>query len=226
MHSVVLGKVTENNYYVDTKTKTIVDDIGEEKIVYIGKPTLIQSPRIKEWKEICRFKGESKYNRNYYQYEFVPSYCLNISENESVKIEKEIFRADLNELHLHSDKVLEEIDIDKEEIEQEHKIHIKAFNKMMIESNKSMKDYCDLHGLDYENADCETVFSLVYPEKEYEIKDGKMICKSRCNYTYKFMGFDAELAKAYDNVDRASHSHCHTEDAIEAQQATCTAKTR
>ena len=204
MHSVVLGKVTENNYYVDTKTKTIVDDIGEEKIVYIGKPTLIQSPRIKEWKEICRFKGESKYNRNYYQYEFVPSYCLNISENESVKIEKEIFRADLNELHLHSDKVLEEIDIDKEEIEQEHKIHIKAFNKMMIESNKSMKDYCDLHGLDYENADCETVFSLVFPEKECEIKDGRMICKSepvlhKYNYDYALYNGNEALCTAIDS---------------------------
>ena len=53
----------------------------------------------------------------------------------------------------------------------------------MIKSNKLMQDYCDLHGLDYQKADCEKVFTLVYPNKEYEIKDGKMICKEQVAIT-------------------------------------------
>lgn len=194
MKSVVLGKVIENVYSVDTKQKTITDEHDEEKKVYTAKPVLINNPNIKEWKEICSFEGEPRYNFHYWHRDK----DFNISENESVNVNREIFRADLNELHLQTNKVLEEIDVNKEGANYEYEAHIEQFNKMMIMSNKMMQDYCDLHKLDYRFADCEKVFSLVYPEKEYEIKDGKMICKP----TYTILG--SGLAVGSDNIAKIS----------------------
>lgn len=52
--------------------------------------------------------------------------------------------------------------------------HIKEFNKMMIESNDKLKAYCDLHKLSYEDTDCIELFKLVFPDKLYIIRDGKM----------------------------------------------------
>ena len=179
MKSVVLGKVIENIYSVDPKTKQIKDEHGEEKVVYTAKPVLNKEEKLKEWKEILNFEGKPRYNSYGTYYSFVVVYgCLNISENEEVSITKEIFRADLNELHLYSNKVVDEFDTNKETSTYEYEAHIEQFNKMMNTSNKAMQDYCDLHGLDYRKADCEKVFSLVYPDKEYEIKNGKMVCKS------------------------------------------------
>lgn len=185
MKSVVLGKVIENVYSVDTKQKTITDEHGEEKKVYTAKPVLKKEPKVKEWKEICSFDGEPRYNCEHDSWSIKwtiaaydgQSHCLNVSKDEKVAVKEEIFRADLNELHLHTDKVLEEIDVNKEGANYEYEAHVEQFNKMMITSNKMMQDYCDLHGLDYRKADCTKVFSLVYPDKKYEIKDGKMICK-------------------------------------------------
>ena len=180
MKSVVLGKVIENVYSVNPNTTTIKDELGEEKVVYTAKPVLNKESNTKEWREILHFEGEPRYNKTYGYY-FIwnggDHQSLNISEDEKLTIYEEIFRADLNELHLYSDKVMKEIDTNKENSTYEYEAHIEQFNKMMNTSNKAMQDYCDLHGLDYRKADCEKVFSLVYPDKEYEIKDGKMICK-------------------------------------------------
>lgn len=218
MKSVVLGKVIENVYSVDPKTTTIKDEHGEEKVVYTAKPVLNKESKIKEWRYILHFEGEPKYNTKnsyYYLKMYIASYdsdyskYLNISDNEEVAIIEEIFRADLNELHLHSNKVMEEIDVNKESSTYEYEAYIEQFNKMMNTSNKAMKDYCDLHGLDYRKADCEKVFSLVYPDKEYEIKNGKMICKEN---TFKY-----KLAQIDDiKVATAIYNHCHA-------QATCDA---
>ena len=190
MKSVVLGKVIENVYSVDTKTKTIKDEHGEEKVVYTAKPVLNKEEKVKEWRYILHFEGEPRYNKKILGYfGFGDISVLNISEDEEVCVKKEIFRADLNELHLYSNKVMEEIDVDKENSTYEYEAHIEQFNKMMNTSNKAMQDYCDLHELDYRKADCEKVFSLVYPDKEYEIKDGKMICKT--SYTILDSGYYA-----------------------------------
>ena len=51
---------------------------------------------------------------------------------------------------------------------------IKAFNKMMIESNNRLMAYCDLHKLSYEDTDCIELFKLVFPDDEYMIENGVM----------------------------------------------------
>lgn len=183
MKSVVLGKVVEIKHILETNQKIITDDNGKEKLVYTAKPKIKKEESVAEWREICRFKGEPTWN-----YEHMYSWKsfhmsdgfsdvrnkLNISENEEVAVDKKVFRADLGELHLLTNKVLEEIDIDAVDATEQLRIYTRDFNKQMIESNEKMKAYCDLHGLKYEDSDCEKVFELVYPGKEYKIVDGKM----------------------------------------------------
>ena len=172
----VFGKKIENFYEVFHNWKQVEDDNGEIRTVYTDKPTINKARKVKEWSELCSYEGEPRYNS-----------CngwalhnnINISENETVAIEKEIFRADLNEMHLHTNKVVEEKDINKEDALSILEAQIKAFNKMMIESNNKLMSYCDLHKLSYEDTDCIELFKLVFPDDEYVIKDGVMKVKEK-----------------------------------------------
>ena len=74
--------------------------------------TLTRETKVKEWTELCSYEGEPRYNSNWV---FRIYKTVNISEYETVDIENEIFRADLNEMHLHTNKIVEERDINKEE---------------------------------------------------------------------------------------------------------------
>ena len=176
MRTVVLGKKIENVYEVNHNWKTIDDGNGGIKTVYTGKPTLKMTPHIKEWTEICSYDGEPRYNSNKRYYFASLSYNnqINISEDEIVVVYEEIFRADLNEMHLHTDKVIEEVDVNKEESEEILSEQIRAFNSMMITSNEELKAYCDVHKLSYEDTDAIELFKIVYPSKQYEIENGVM----------------------------------------------------
>lgn len=193
MKSVVLGKVVEIKHILETNQKTIIDENGKEKLVYTAKPKIKKEESAAEWREICRFKGEPAHNYEY-MHNWKSVYMsngfidgrnrLNISENEEVAIDKKIFRADLGELHLFTNKVLEKIDIDAVDAADQLRLHTREFNKQMIESNEKMKAYCDLHGLKYEDSDCEQVFELVYPGDKYEISDGEMKVQGRNKLSY------------------------------------------
>ena len=76
-----------------------------------------------------------------------------------------------------TNKVIKETDINKKESEAILIEQIKAFNKMMIESNNQLMAYCNLHKLSYEDTDCIELFKLVFPNKSYEIVDGVMRIK-------------------------------------------------
>lgn len=176
MVTKVFGKIIENTYRVDNKLK-IYEGNGEFKEVYTGKPELVKESNVKEWIELCSFNGEHRYN-----FQYPPSFnCsneFNISENETVKEEKEIFRADLNEVHVFTNKVIREFTLYEKIYTDEYNHHITNFNKMMIESNERMKLYCDLHKLAYGETDCIELFTLLYPECYYCItEDGKMIAR-------------------------------------------------
>lgn len=181
MKSVVLGKIIEIKHVLETHQKTITDENGKVKVVYTAKPEVRKKESIKEWKEICRFKGKPLYNTTYFNpsFSYRQSTCLNVSENEEVIVSKQVFRADLEEMHLFTNKILEEIDVNAVDAADQLRLHIRAFNNQMIESNERMKAYCDLHGLKYEDSDCDKVFELVYPGKKYEIINGKMMIQQK-----------------------------------------------
>lgn len=176
MRTVILGKKVENVYEVNHNWKTIDDGNGGVKTVYTDKPTLVMTPHIKEWAEICSYDGDPRYNSNkgYIFSSLGCVYQMNISEDEAVSVGKEIFRADLNEMHLETDKILEEIDINKKESEEILAEQIRAFNSMMITSNEKLKAYCDVHKLSYGGTDAIELFKIVYPGKQYKIENGVM----------------------------------------------------
>ena len=179
MRTVILGKKIENVYGVNYNQKPVGVENGDIKTVYIDKPTLKMTPHIKEWTEICSYDGEPRYNsdKRYYFASLSYNNQINISEDETVAVDKEIFRADLNEMHLHTDKVIDEVDINKEEAEEILSDQIRTFNEMMITSNDKLKSYCDVHKLPYEDTDAIELFGIVFPDKKYEIVDGVMKVK-------------------------------------------------
>ena len=217
MRTVVLGKIIENHYSVDLKQKT-TDKDGKIKTVYTDKPVVNKTTEIKDWKEICSFKGEPRYNKGHKELSFLNT--INISVDDYVSIIKEVFRADLNELHLFTDKVIEEIDIDKFEADELLVKHIKDFNKTMIESNDVMRDYCDLHCLSYETSDCIKVFNLVFPDKIYEIVDGVMKAKETKYLSSKQIADITDVESCIASAKSYAHTATNTYDSITCTKAT------
>lgn len=166
MKSVVKGQIVKVTCRVFNNQANIIVD-GKEKRVFIAKPYIDKQSEIVDWKDILTVDGEIYYNLGW-------SEDFNISEDETVHEENKIFRADLNEMHHFTNKVLEVQFVDKDTSESAL-FHLMAdFNEQMIESNEQMLAYCKLHKLDPRETDCEELFKIVYPGKEYEIINGKM----------------------------------------------------
>ena len=183
MKTKVFGQKIKYTYGVDNKKKTITGSNGEPKMVYTDKPTMKQIKNI-EWVEISEFEGEPRYNSGT---SMLWDNSINISEDEEVAIREEIFRADLNELHLHTSKVLEEIDLNKNETDILLENEIKMFNKEMIESDEKLKSYCNVHKLNPEETDCIELYKLVYSTDSYCIFNGKFIGNNG-TYTMTYEG--------------------------------------
>lgn len=187
MKTKVFGKKIENNYIIEPNQKMIKDENNCDKLVFTAKPTIIKESNLVEWVELHGFDGEPRYNNYGMNIVWVGSYLnhINLSEDEEVGIEKEIFRADLNEVHLYTNKVVEENDWDKEYQEAGYKTLIGEFNTQMIESNDKLKSYCEVHKLNPEETDCIELFNIVFPNQNYVIQDGVMkvqdICTFYCN---------------------------------------------
>lgn len=173
----VFGKVVENTYEVDRKLESaICNDKNDVELIYTDKPTIKVTPNVASWVELCSYDGEPRYNKENLLFSLYSHRMeFNISENETVTLEKEIFRADLNEIHLHTNKIVEAVDLNKDNAEFDYEIEVRAFNKVMIESNEALKAYCDLHKMSYEDTDCFKLFEVVFPNEILKIKNGKMV---------------------------------------------------
>ena len=183
MKTKIFGKKIERIYSVDSKQAEIQEENGKTKIIYTAKPELVESTIVSSWIELFSYIGEPRYNYNstetwIYPYNNIRLFGklnqINISANETVFIEEEIFRADLNEMHLHTNKIIEEIEVDKEKSLSIYEEQVKAFNNMMIKSNDRLRRYCDLHKLSYEDTNCVELFKLVFPNDSFIIEDGVM----------------------------------------------------
>ena len=164
----VFGEDITYKYSVDWKQKE-----NTNETVFTGKPC-IKTETTQNHKEICNFSGEP------YLIDRGWRFKLHISEDEEVAVEYRKFRADLNEIHLFTDKVMNETHLNKEGAEDELNSALECFNKQMIESNEKLKGYCDIHKLTPSETDCIELFKLVHGHSRYEIVNGKM--KER-NYT-------------------------------------------
>lgn len=171
MKTRVQGKVLKVTYSVE-KNAEKTEENGKTKYIFSAKPELKKKEEIMEWKDICSYTGLPHYDEELI-YGYVTD-TMHISENECVTVKKAIFRADLGEYHVQTDKVLDTIEVNKEESEAAYNAIMKTFNRVMIESNEKMMSYCKLHKLDPEETDCVELFHLVYPNEHYCINNGKM----------------------------------------------------
>lgn len=209
MKTVIKGKNIKKVYSVKSHIKKITDKNGNKIKVYTAKPELCVDKKVDSWSDICSFEGKMQYDSYYRSYPLWGSYdhTIHINENESVRIDSVIFRADLNEQHAFTDKVISETDVNKEEAETEYQTHLKAFNKMMIESNEKMLSYCKIHNLNIENTDALELFDLVYPKEfSYCIENGKIVVNKHIEIS------------AVGTSAVAYGAHCHT---ISALSSTC-----
>lgn len=172
MKTKILGQIITNKYSVDNKRKEIKNSDGNPKMIYGGKPELKKESEIK-WADICEFEGDPRYNNMHLGWYF--DRALNISEDEEVSVNEEIFRADLNELHLHTNKILKEIDLNKDEMEIALTNEMKSFNKEIIEADEKLKSYCLLHKLNPEETDCMELFKLVYSTDGCVVANGTLM---------------------------------------------------
>ena len=165
LQTVIFGKV--NNIKYETKEDTY------------GRFELIEKKELDHNEEILRFEGEPYYNSELIRYGMFYKYInsLNISEDEEVEEEKKIFRADLNEIHIFTNKVLTETSDEEEKarVEEEVRLAAATFNKEKIEGNEDLKRYCDLHKLSYFDTDAVELADLVYGKSKWEIVDGKVV---------------------------------------------------
>lgn len=181
MKTIVLGKIIENFYEVDTKQKEIKLKNGELTTVYTDKPRFIEKSSVKEWVEICSYDGEPRFNINNRNPFVFGDRRLNISEDEEVVVESEVFRADTNEVYLKTEKIIDEVDVNnKKDMIIVFSEHNRAFNSAMITSNEKLRSYCDIHKLPYEDTDAIKLFKVVFPENQYEIIDGVIMPKNEC----------------------------------------------
>lgn len=157
MKTHVMGKKIKRTY----KVATFKD--GDK---YSEKPFMVIDDTEVKWEEILAYEAAPQSISDYYVGKHI-----NLSEDEEVRVEKEIFRADLGEWYQYVNKKLEEKD-NRKKIEKELEKEIAAYNKYMIENNKKAKAYCDLHKLDYSETDYEELLDLV---KELEPENSKTI---------------------------------------------------
>lgn len=171
MKTVVKEKVVSKNYELNENCK-----FDEGKRVFIGRPTIKENKEVIGYQDICTFEGDFHYNKtfNMWAFPFGERNALNISEDKEVIVEREIFRADLNELHLITSEETVACS-NKETAEEILNELMKEFNKQMIESNEKLLAYCNLHKLNIEEVDSDELFKLVYPDDTYKIIDGKLV---------------------------------------------------
>lgn len=187
----IKGKDITNFYSVKTnKTSKAVSD-NELKTIYTARPEIVKEAKV-EWKEICNFEGEMSYDETYNYFFISSSKTIHISEDEKVNVDKVVFRADLNEKHAFTDKVLCELDDPESKFDAEMLFNeeLADFNEAMINSNDAMLAYCKLHKLLPEGTDCIELFKLVYPGETYEIVDGVMKKKETSKYEFSEWAID------------------------------------
>lgn len=108
---------------------------------------------------------------------------INISEDETVDVIDKIYRADLNAYIIHTDKVMSEKDVDKEESDALLEKLMREFNEMKIYEDDELSTYCRVHKLVPADTDYDELKSIVkkslYGLEEVQVKVAALnLCNS------------------------------------------------
>jgi hypothetical protein len=202
MKTIIKGKNLKTTYGVNNNTKEIRDENGVLKIVYTAKPELTKEVDT-TWETIEEFEEDIELNRNQIAGFIIMGISnsigtINLTEDEEVNVIKKKFIVDQKAYVLYTDKVLKTIEELKEISEENLCYELRAFNKMMIESNEKLLAYCNLHKLILEETDVDELMKLVYPDQQYCIEDGKVMVK---NYSYTSGWSKADQDKIMSSVN-------------------------
>lgn len=155
MQTVIQGKEIETTYSV----KAVRNKNG----VLTKKPKLVKKSKVVKWDNLFDpIDGKIEYNNIHNNDQFQYRKSINISEDEEVLIEGQIYRVDIDSLMLHTSKVIHEKKINKVESEEELKTVMTEYNHLIIDNNPKMKAYCNSNKIDIDTVnidDIETLFN-------------------------------------------------------------------
>lgn len=145
---------------------------------YLNKPYLRNQNEC-TYTDLFEFKGEINYNLTNTYFDFA---TFNISEDETVKLIKKIFRADLNKTFIYTDHIVSEKDINKDDLEIKLDCELKLYNEQLIKNDEKILKYCTVHNLDISIADYEYLKKLVYGDINIgHVSIGNMATLSNAN---------------------------------------------
>ena len=154
-----MGKKVKENYKVE------VNQNEEGKL--LSKPKIVLDDTDIKWEEILSY--EPQYHTTDWYFITTSRYGkINISANEEVGVEQQIFRADLGDWIQYTDKVLEKKD-NLKKCEKELAPILRLYNTQKIEANPKAKSYCDIHKLDYAETDYEELMEIIDPDSCKEV---------------------------------------------------------
>ena len=177
MKTIIFGKNIEEIYEVVPNYTEVKQGDRTFKKVFQEKPVLEKKFNEISPIPIVTYDGEFETNRGSGSATFFyPVYVgsININEAEVVNVEKVIFRADIQERHVFTGKVMNKEVFNKEEAEQEYAALMREFNSQMIESNDRLKAYCNVNKLNPEETDVTELWKIVFGDVPYIINNGKI----------------------------------------------------
>lgn len=160
MQTIIQGKEIETKYSV----KVLRDDNGKIK----SKPELVKEDKIVKWSDLFEVDGQIGSNSN------TIWHSINISETESVIVQEQIYRADLNKMVAHTNKVINEIPINKTEAEIEFDKSLVEYNHTVIGNNEKMLAYCKLNNLDVDTVNIEDLKKVLGTNETGKLDNGWM----------------------------------------------------
>lgn len=207
----VYGKHVNHLWHVKTNQEEIVID-GEEKLAFTAKPQ-IEILNSYDYEKISEFESDSSLVNN-------ALYLTRMFfEDEEVSLLNRKFRVDTGVLEMYISKVLSETDDNKNNAEIELDAYLKAFNEDMILSNEKLRKYCDVHKLKPNDTDVFKLWDIVYPENDFNIMDGKMVCvpnPGKDDFMITGIATKADVASTIGTLGTLSKTYCEVGYGIDA----------
>lgn len=189
MQTIIQGKEIETTYSVKT--------VRNENGVLIKKPELVKTSKVVRWDNLLNpIDGDIRLNNS--PVSFNSHFCINISENETVSIEEEIYRADINKVMVHTDKVVREKEINKTEAEKELKVAMAEYNHLIIDNNSKMKAYCNVNKIDVDTVNIDDLEKVC----------GDTLQKMEWSWTQEIKKALALSQHAIDELDDSACTSC------------------
>jgi len=156
----VMGKVTETYWSIKENCEEKIGEDGKVKCVFLSRPEIQKEVTHHNPMEICQYEGVPQSSA---PFGFSLTSRIFIDGEQAV-VEKTEFHADLGEWRQFVDKVVKNIDHNKEAVEEDYEHLIKKYNAYVINGNEKLLSYCKLHNLNIEDTDADELKKVVLGE--------------------------------------------------------------